>query len=193
MTQDQFDKLLAFLDPDRDLAARKYEIIRKKLITFFQCRGCSAPEDYTDLTFNRVAKRIDEGVEIYATNPLSFFYGVARKVLQEPLDNLSRKSISLDDPSVFTNVSQDPAEVNQREAQSVQLEQELECLERCLKRLPSKNRDLILRYYQGETSVKINNRKKIAEQLGIPLNALRIRALRIREKLQDCVSNCVKN
>ena len=168
-------------------------MIRKKLIAFFQCRGRCAPEDYTDITISRVAKRIDEGIHIHTSNPFGFFYGVARKILLEPMGDLSQKSVSLDDPSIFTNVSQDPDEVNRLEAERLQLEQELECLDECLGKIPSKHRDLILQYYQGETRAKISNRKKMAEGLGIPLNALRIKALRIRERLQECVSECVKN
>jgi hypothetical protein len=53
--------------------------------------------------------------------------------------------------------------------------------------LSSDNRDLILQYYQGEKGEKIQNRKKLLEQLGVPVNNLRMRALRLRERLQSCV------
>ena len=53
------------------------------------------------------------------------------------------------------------------------------------------NRDLILEYYQGEKSEKIRNRKKLLERLGVPVNTLRMRALRLRERLQGCVEECV--
>ena len=71
-------------------------------------------------------------------------------------------------------------------------EQRLDCLEHCLQGLPPKDRDLIGGYYQGETSVKIHNRRSLAAKLGVPLNALRIRALRIRERLEACVEGCLK-
>ncbi|HWC77001.1 MAG TPA: hypothetical protein VG778_06035, partial [Blastocatellia bacterium] len=66
------------------------------------------------------------------------------------------------------------------------------CLKQCLGDLSPENRELILQYYQGDKSDKINNRKKIAEKLGTPLNTLRMRALRLRERLQTCVGECVK-
>ncbi len=51
---------------------------------------------------------------------------------------------------------------------------------------------LILQYYHGEKGVKIDSRKKLAERFGVPINTLRMRALRIRENLQRRVENCQK-
>jgi hypothetical protein len=49
---------------------------------------------------------------------------------------------------------------------------------------------LITDYYKDEKRQKINNRLSLAERLGIPLNALRSRAQRVREKLEQCVMQC---
>jgi len=72
-------------------------------------------------------------------------------------------------------------------------EQRLDCLERCLDQLSPNDREVIRTYYTGDTGIKIQNRRQLAESLGIPINALRIRALRIREKLEDCVETCLSN
>jgi DNA-directed RNA polymerase specialized sigma24 family protein len=69
-------------------------------------------------------------------------------------------------------------------------ESRLTCLRSCLQALSPDNRDLILQYYQGEKGEKIGNRKKLLERLGIPVNTLRMRALRLRERLQSCVEGC---
>lgn len=66
------------------------------------------------------------------------------------------------------------------------------CLERCLSGLPAENRDLIVRYYEGEKSAKIENRKRLAAELEISVHALEVRAYRIREGLYDCISDCLK-
>ncbi len=58
--------------------------------------------------------------------------------------------------------------------------------------LPAENRELIIEYYQEEKRAKIDRRKNLAERLGVPLNALRIRAHRIRAKLEECVHECVE-
>jgi DNA-directed RNA polymerase specialized sigma24 family protein len=67
----------------------------------------------------------------------------------------------------------------------------LNCLRNCLQTLSPDNRELILQYYQGEKGEKIGNRKKLIERLGIPVNTLRMRALRLRERLQACVEECL--
>src|SRR5262249_53512016 len=65
-----------------------------------------------------------------------------------------------------------------------------ECLTRCMQSLDSDHRELIVGYYTGEQRVKINNRRAMAARLGITMNALSIRACRIRDKLEGCVRKC---
>jgi DNA-directed RNA polymerase specialized sigma24 family protein len=73
-----------------------------------------------------------------------------------------------------------------------QKELEYECLERCMEKLAPGNRELMLEYYQRERQAKIDHRKQLAARLGIAVNALRIRAHRIRQSLQSCVENCLQ-
>ena len=70
-------------------------------------------------------------------------------------------------------------------------ETRLICLRGCLQTLSNENRELILQYYQGEKGEKIQNRKKLMGRLGVPVNTLRMRALRLRERLQACMEECV--
>jgi DNA-directed RNA polymerase specialized sigma24 family protein len=77
------------------------------------------------------------------------------------------------------------------EAETSDSEQRVECLRTCLQTLTPDNRELILEYYQGEKSSKIENRKRLTERFKVPVNTLRMRALRVREKLQGCVENCL--
>jgi len=58
--------------------------------------------------------------------------------------------------------------------------------------LPKENRKLIIDYYQEERRVKIELRQELADKLNIPLNALRIRAHRIRVGLEKCITNCLQ-
>jgi DNA-directed RNA polymerase specialized sigma24 family protein len=175
LTPDAFEKLLFWLNPDRELAGRKYEEIRRKLIKILTCRGCSCPEDLTDETMNRVTRKVPEIADNYVGDPSLYFYGVAHKV---HLEWVRRSGRTLVPPPV-----PDPPE---------QTEQEYACLEQCMERLTSKSRDLVLEYYQEERKAKIDRRKHLADQLGIGVNALRIRAHRVRASLQDCVFQCIK-
>jgi DNA-directed RNA polymerase specialized sigma24 family protein len=61
-----------------------------------------------------------------------------------------------------------------------------------MEQLTSDNRQLVLQYYQDEKRAKIEHRKRLAEGLGIALNALRIRAHRIRLNLLECVQQCLQ-
>ena len=79
LTQEAFDKLLITLGGDRDSGSEKYLEIRNNLTRFFEWRGCSFPEDHADETFNRIAKKIDEGEQIL--NPAGYAMGVARLLL----------------------------------------------------------------------------------------------------------------
>ena len=180
LTQDAFDKLLVvFGGGDRESGSEKYLEIRGNLTRFFEWRGCSFPEDHADETINRVAKKVAEGEEIL--NPAGYAMGVARLLLLEVLKGRQREQ------SALTEIGKS-SEAYEAEDDG---EGRLTCLRNCLQTLSPDNRDLILQYYQGEKSEKIQNRKKLMEQLGIPVNTLRMRALRVRERLQGCVEECV--
>ncbi|HEX4948698.1 MAG TPA: sigma-70 family RNA polymerase sigma factor [Blastocatellia bacterium] len=187
ITQDAFDQLLARLDPDRERAAEKYEELRQMLITFFEFRNLPDPEEQADETINRVARQLSSGKEIYTGSPSTYFIAVARNVWRESLAQNHPANTSLDDllPAQTPNVN--PHETMQREAELQAEERRLECLKRCLQALPEEQRTLLREYYQGEKDEKIKRRKRLAAQLGIPLNALRIRACRLRDKIEACI------
>jgi DNA-directed RNA polymerase specialized sigma24 family protein len=179
LNQEAFDKLLVAFDTDRDTAARKYLEIRNNLTRFFEWRGCSFPEDHADETINRMAKRVAEGEEIL--NHSGYAMGVARLLLLEINKGRQREQ------SALAEISAAPeAYVPEDDGES-----RLTCLRSCLETLSPDNRELILQYYQGEKGEKIGNRKKLLERLGIPVNTLRMRALRLRERLQSCVEECL--
>src|ERR1044072_3090269 len=175
LTKESFDTLLAWLDANPEAAARKYEQIRTRLIRIFVCRGCLASEDLADETIDRVARRLNDIAATFTGDPARYFYGVANKI---HLEYLRRKPIP-------------PPPVPDDDTDTDQDAREYECLERCMQQLSPKNRELVLEYYQEERWAKIDHRKRLANQLGIALNALRIRACRIRASLLECVKNCV--
>ena len=185
LTQEAFHKLLSSLADDPDAAGQKYLDIRNNLTRFFEWRGCPFPEDHADETINRVAKRIAEGEEI--RNPSSYCVGVARMLLLEINKERVREQQALGEmATALQSVPQAAPEPDQGE-------ERIDCLRTCLKDLPSENRDLIVEYYQGEKGSKIENRKRLTERFGVPVNTLRMRALRLREKLQVCVENCLNS
>jgi DNA-directed RNA polymerase specialized sigma24 family protein len=179
LTQEAFDSLLSHLDPDRETAGRKYLEVRSNLIRFFEWRGCPFPEDHTDETINRVARRASEGEEI--RNPTAYLLGAARMIVLEIYKEQAKEHQALSELA-YTEQSY----------QFEELEPRVECLERCLGTLSSENRELILQYYRGEKGGQIKIRKSLSERLSVPLNTLRMRALRMRENLLVCVQDCLK-
>ena len=173
LTKEAFDRLLVWLDQDRDKAAEKYEEIRKRLIKVFESRGCAIPDRLADETIDRVARRIQEVAGTYEGKPVLYFYGVARLV---HLEFLRKRPLWLPTPYDDT-----PEETEQR----------CECLEQCLNRLTPRNRELILNYYDDDKQTGTDPRKETAWRLGISPNALRIRAHRIRESLGKCIGACL--
>lgn len=172
LTQEAFDALLGWLDPNRERAAKRYEEIRRRLIRFFTGRKCAAAEDLTDETMNRVARKVQEGL-VYVGDTAPYFYAVAHKVY---LEHVKQK------PHV-------PPPPPPRDAEEV--EREHACLELCLERLQPRSRELIREFYQEEKKAKIEHRKNLAERLNMTTNALRIQAHRIRLVLLECVRQCL--
>jgi DNA-directed RNA polymerase specialized sigma24 family protein len=82
--------------------------------------------------------------------------------------------------------------LSESDGDSDDLEKQYECLERCMLKLTPDNRELVLQYYQDEKRAKIDHRKRLAERLGLAINALRIRAYRARAALQECVYECLQ-
>ncbi len=185
ITQESFDGLLGWLDNNREQAAQKYEKIRTRLIKIFTCRGCGEADVLADETINRVAAKIIEIAPSYSGDPALYFYGVAQKVHFEYLRSGPVLQDQLED-------GREPRSRNVMEHDD-DVEQEYECLDRCMEQLPLESRGLVLDYYRDEKRAKIDRRRKLAEELGIAVNALRIRAHRIRLQLQECVQNCVQH
>jgi DNA-directed RNA polymerase specialized sigma24 family protein len=61
-----------------------------------------------------------------------------------------------------------------------------------MNQLTPESRELVLEYYPEEKQAKIDRRKELADRLGIAVNALRIRAHRVRASLQECLFACIK-
>ena len=168
-TRENFQKLLIWLDADREKAGEKYEKIRFRIIRIFACHECCDAEDLADETINVVTCKVDWLIEHYVGDPALYFYGVAKNIYRE---RLKRKRPPPSPPP-------DP--------QPDEIEEVCSHLDYCLKKLTSADRDLILEYHEGEKREKINNRKHMAEIRKISLNALRLKAYHIHSRLRACI------
>lgn len=177
LTSKAFTKLLAELSADPEIAGDKYEELRRRLINFFGWRGSFFPEDLADETLNRTARKIDEGEEI-EKNVIALALGVARFVFLETSKHPDNRRAAMEE---LFPIAAPPEHRGDDDLWVV-------CLRECLRGLPEENRELIIEYYQEEGRAKIEDRKALAEKLGISLNALFSRAKRIRDRLEQCVT-----
>ena len=177
LTGEALTKFLACLHVEPEQAGEHYEAIRLALVKFFDWQGAFAPEDLADDVINRVARKIIEGDEL--RDVPTYCHGVARLVLLEHRKSFLNRRAEVEEINSFAAPSEttETTDADERHAH----------LERCMRELPIESRQLVLRYYQDERRQKIDVRAAMAAQLEIPLNALRSRVQRIRDRLEQCL------
>ena len=174
-TQELFDALLDWLDPNRDSAGQRYVAIRAGLIRVFVSKGLSDAEYYADEVVDRVMKRLPEIRAGYVGDPVRYFHGVARNVL---LEARRRKEIVT---TVLPELSVLPTGPSPTS----------ECLVKCLKLLPREKREMILDYHLYEGHAKVEHHRQMAGELSITEGALRTRVHHLRVSLEKCVLECL--
>jgi len=171
--------MLDWLDPDRERAGEKYELIRAKLMKILERRQCYVAEELADETINRVSHKVKDIAPTYQGDPALYFYGVLKNVYHEWI--LEVHPIPNPDP-VYPPDSNEDSEDHDRVH---------ECLDECLTKLDPTDREVILRYFEKSKRAKINCRKELAARLGITLNSLRMKVHRINAKLRKCINDCL--
>ena len=63
----------------------------------------------------------------------------------------------------------------------------MQALEAVLRELSAQSRTLLTRYYGGEGAERGRERERLARELGMSINSLRNRTLRLRRKLEAAV------
>ncbi len=195
LSDGSWDGFLDFLDPghpeklgpDRDRAAEaKYLEIVRKLICFFAGRGCVDAEDLAMEAVLRVAAKCKDVDTSGYQDRIGYFYGVARNVLHEWRHDVLRESAKREAlrGELKRSPTSDPQSWSKREAIH-------RCLDLCLAKLPQRARRLVLGYYGEERAARIEGHKKLADEFGKSMNALRIEVHRIRKLLRGCVAGCV--
>jgi len=182
MTQD-LDKtalqaLLDALGPTPAEAGAAYEGLRERLIRFFRWNHCLFPEELADTALDRLADKLSRGAEPILS-PERFVVGIARMLLLEQRAKETREKKML----LWLSWSHQHYGRSDEEKQLYD-----DALNHCLDCLTGDNRQLLERYYSGDGSDRIRNRQALAGELGIVINALRNRALRLREGLENCTA-----
>lgn len=174
VTREKFSDFLEWLSPGGEDAGEAYELLRFRLCTFFAQRRCRFPDELADETINRLMlKSAEEHIE----NKLAYCYGVAKNVYRESLRK-ERHHLSVDDVTIAADA---PAVRSFSE----------ECLDKCLAELPTESRNLILEYFSEVRMAKIEMRRRISEGFEVTQTALRMRVMRIKQRLKLCVRECM--
>ncbi len=172
LRREEFDALLARLDPERDRAAAGYEALRERLLRYFDWEGSVDADGLADEALTRLARKVASGEAIQ--NLPGYAAGIARLLALE-----HRRAVRKRELIVLPEQQEDGGEA-------------AGCLERCLEELPPDSRLLILGYYDGDAGARIRNRSRMAKELGVSLNSLRNRALRVRDRLEKCLNSCLE-
>ncbi|RXH54237.1 RNA polymerase sigma factor [Granulicella sibirica] len=175
--------LLRWLARGEGDGAAQYEQLRRKLILVFRYRGCSVPEDLADITMDRTSLAIGKAGFSFQGEPVVYLRGVARNVYREwrrsesrmPVGPIPEGHLEIPAPSLAAGAVQELLS---------------SCLERCLDNLIPAERSILLRYYSSDKRAKIDGRKALSQELGVALNALRIKVFRLRNATHRCVEIC---
>lgn len=189
LTPHAFYRLLDWLDGGADSEGREYLKMWRRLVAYFDRKNCATPDELADETLSRVARRLEEEGVTESEPPAKYCYIVARFVFMEYLRGTQKGNELLDDIRRRPHGSN--FAMSEADKSKEIKEKMLNCLERCTGKLEPLDREIITRYYRGKERAKIENRRAMAEELGITMNALSIRACRIRDKLEACIRQCV--
>jgi DNA-directed RNA polymerase specialized sigma24 family protein len=177
-TEQQFHAFLDRLSADRDEAGVIYNRLREKLIVLFERELVSAPQaaELSDETMDRVVRVASTEGQIESLT--AYACTVGRFVRQEFLRTRGRET-------PFSEVPEPQVVIETPDSR-------LRFLEECLEKLPAEQREFILIYHRNQKSEKFADHAQLAEKFKLSSGALRIRALRIREKLERCIELAIK-
>jgi DNA-directed RNA polymerase specialized sigma24 family protein len=187
VAESPFHLLLALLDPDRDAAAGKYELLRQRLVKCIVWKGCSESESdaLADTVLDRVAAKVAQGESVQNVN--AYACQVMRFVW---LEHIRRRRELVTDDGEMPEVAIEP-DIDVLKDPDLRLR----CLRKCMAEVVPEERDriLIVGYYDtGAGEKNKDKRRTLADQLGMTLNTMKVRACRIRERLERCINECVE-
>ena len=181
LTQENFKTLLNWFSPDKDEAGERYEQIRQGLIRYFQFRGCQTPDLLADETITRVAVKLPSFDMSNNVKTVTYFYGFAKNIYLEY--RKKNKEIGIETVAFLSDKT--PNEAEKRE------EIVFDCLDNCLARFPSEERDLLLQYYSKNKQEKFELRRNLAAQWNLKKGTLHTKIHRLKSNLGQCVRKCL--
>lgn len=152
-----------------------YEDIRKRTIRYFESRGINEPDVWTDEVIDRAARRLEIAGDV--EEPRSFVAGVARLVALD-----ARRSSRKAQEALYRMKSEDSEAIEQDAVE--QEDPRLAILQRCLNAFSPQDKSLLVQYYEGKLR---DGRKGLCQSLGVGSGKLRVRAHRLRVRLESAL------
>lgn len=181
-----------------------YERLRLRLVAFLRLHVRGEAESLADVALDRLARRVHEGTVIDSLP--SYALGIARLLVREEQARRVRERRALEGLGHETNLAAQPVAGDTHDgtafaspggsdgdgaddaADAAVDAVALAALNACLESLDDAARRLVLEYYLADGLARIPARQRLAAALGLSLNALRNRALRLRARLETCVA-----
>lgn len=175
-----FTRLLARLHDDPERAGVEYESLRRTLLRFFDWRGVPTADAAADDTLDRLARRLAAGEPV--ADVRAFALGIARLVALERYRRPDARHEPID-PVVGARLAAPTGHADDDQRQG--------CFDGCFGELADDVRGLIVRYYADAGRPRIDARAALAQELRLSPNALRLRAQRVRDRLEACIMRCL--
>ena len=181
LNPEDFQRLLARLDPDPAQASVKYEQLRETLIRYSSSRGEHLrAEELADNVLDEIARKPDldsiQHIEQFAIGVLRL------KLLEHWRKNPRPASEDVDqvagphlEDSIIDRLDQERKE---------------HCFHSCMELLKPSDRRLIMEYYPDEHTDLSARRKRLAALTGLRPGTLITRVNRLRSKLEECCTDC---
>jgi len=189
---EDYDRLLLALHPDSSRAEVEYEKLRQKLSIFFDRSGCSDADIQADEAIGRTARSLR--VEVI-DNLNAYAYKVAKLQLFEVYRDRERNPVKTGDFEEVLRIHESsvPAPSTSFENPTAKdcAEIRMQCLERCMSDLSDEDQAVLIAWYKEEKRAKKDLRKKLAEDAGLLMPALKTRLFRLRKELKQCCASCI--
>lgn len=159
-----------------DGKAPGYARLHTRLVSYFRLRFPAEAESLADEVMDRLARRLGEGTIVASL--AGYALGIARLVGMEAGARQRKERDAARDALAQLELSRPEPEFDPA----------LPALRACLDALGPESAAFILDYHAADSgTTRITRRQALAERLGLSLNALRNRALRLRIGLEKCV------
>ena len=169
LTATGLDRLLGALDDDRERAAEEYARLHARITGLLRWWGAEDCDALADATLDRVVLKLEQGIQIPRRSFGAYVKGVARMILCESQRAARQRRAATHHALLDGHAAVSDAPL-------------LDRLDHELARLSEEDRDLVLRYYGVGRKDEI--RRELAREFGVSGSNLRLRAHRIRQRLE---------